>query len=59
MNSILLFTMGLWEWVILLLIIIVLFGARKIPGLAKGFGKGIRLFKEELDSKKEDNKENN
>ena len=33
------------ELLIILLIIIVLFGARKIPDLAKGLGEGIRNFK--------------
>lgn len=36
---------GMPELVLILLIIIVLFGARKIPELAKGLGEGIRNFK--------------
>ena len=40
--------MGLgWpEILIILLIIVVLFGARRIPELAKGLGEGIRNFKQ-------------
>lgn len=34
------------EWVIILLGIIVLFGGKKIPELARGLGKGMREFKE-------------
>lgn len=37
------------ELVILLLIIVVLFGGKKIPELAKGLGKGIREFNEAKD----------
>ncbi|MFP5262890.1 MAG: twin-arginine translocase TatA/TatE family subunit [Blastocatellia bacterium] len=37
--------LGMPEMVIILLIIIVLFGSRKIPELAKGLGEGIRNFK--------------
>lgn len=37
--------LGIPELVIILLIIIVLFGSRKIPELAKGLGEGIRNFK--------------
>ncbi len=32
------------EWIIILIAIIVLFGGRKIPELARGIGKGIREF---------------
>jgi len=34
-----------WEWVIILLAVLLLFGAKKLPELAKGLGKGIREFK--------------
>ena len=37
---------GGWELVIIVLVIILLFGAKKIPELAKGIGKGIREFKD-------------
>lgn len=33
------------EWLILGLVIILLFGAKKIPELARGLGSGIREFK--------------
>jgi sec-independent protein translocase protein TatA len=34
------------HWLIVLAIILLLFGGRKIPELAKGLGEGIRNFKE-------------
>lgn len=34
------------HWLIVLAIILLLFGGRKIPELAKGLGEGIRSFKE-------------
>ncbi len=37
------------ELMILLLIIIVMFGGKKIPELARGLGKGIREFNEAKD----------
>ncbi|HMG32546.1 MAG TPA: twin-arginine translocase TatA/TatE family subunit [Blastocatellia bacterium] len=37
--------LGMPELLIIALIIIVLFGARRIPELAKGLGEGIRNFK--------------
>lgn len=37
------------HWIIVLIIIVLLFGAKKIPELAKGVGKGIKTFKKELE----------
>ena len=36
---------GFKEWIVILIVIILLFGAKRIPDLAKGLGKGIREFK--------------
>ncbi len=35
-----------WEWIILAMLILLLFGGKKIPELMRGLGKGIRSFKE-------------
>lgn len=40
------FGMGGWEVVLILAVVLLLFGARKLPELAKGLGKGIREFKD-------------
>ncbi len=37
--------LGMQELLVILLIIMVLFGAKKIPDLASGLGKGIKEFK--------------
>ena len=37
--------MGPQELIVILLIILILFGAKKLPELAQGLGKGIREFK--------------
>lgn len=34
------------EWIIIALIVLIFFGAKKIPELARGLGKGIREFKD-------------
>lgn len=39
---------GMWEIFWVFLIVILLFGGRKIPEIAKGLGKGIRDFKSAL-----------
>ena len=36
------------ELIVILLIVVLLFGAKKIPDLAKGIGKGIKDFKNEM-----------
>lgn len=36
---------GIWELIIILVIVMVLFGAKRLPELAKGLGQGITEFK--------------
>jgi len=36
---------GPTEWVLIILVLVLLFGAKKIPELAKGLGQGIKEFK--------------
>ncbi|MSU41750.1 MAG: twin-arginine translocase TatA/TatE family subunit [Pedosphaera sp.] len=36
---------GMWEAVIIMVAILIFFGAKKLPELAAGLGKGIREFK--------------
>ena len=47
-SNMLLFLGGLGgtELIIILFVVLLLFGARKIPELARGMGKGIREFKD-------------
>lgn len=45
-QSLLFFSMGGQEIFLILLMVLLLFGAKKIPELAKGLGKGIREFKD-------------
>ena len=40
--------MGATEWIVLGLVVVLLFGGKKIPELAKGIGKGIKNFKSEM-----------
>ncbi len=45
-NQFLISMPGGGEWLWIILAIIILFGGRKLPELAKGLGKGIRDFKD-------------
>ncbi len=50
--------LGGWEILIIVLVILLLFGGRKIPELMKGLGSGIKEFKDATkddDGKKPDN----
>ena len=37
-----------WEWIIILAIILLLWGAPKLPGLAKSMAQSMRIFKKEM-----------
>lgn len=37
-----------WEWVIILAIVLLLWGAPKLPGLAKSMAQSMRIFKKEI-----------
>ena len=39
------FGMGPWELLIIFLVVLVLFGAKRLPEIASGLGKGIKEFK--------------
>src|SRR5436190_16436524 len=46
MNTMLaVFGIGGWEVILILAVVLILFGAKKLPDLAKGLGQGIREFK--------------
>ena len=68
MTNLLLFNLWFiqgWEWVIVALVILLLFGGKKIPELMRGLGKGVKSFKDGMneieteiksDTKKDDEK---
>lgn len=42
------------EWIIIALVILLLFGGKKIPELMKGLGKGVKSFKDGVNEAKEE-----
>ena len=46
LNTTLLGMIGPWQVVIILAIVLLLFGGKKIPELMKGLGKGMKEFKD-------------
>ncbi len=45
---------GAGELLIIFLVVLILFGAKKIPDLAQGIGKGMREFKKALNDVEDD-----
>ncbi|GLB83813.1 Sec-independent protein translocase protein TatA [Mycobacterium kiyosense] len=45
-----------WHWVILAVVVIVLFGAKRLPDAARSLGKSLRIFKSEVREMQSENK---
>ena len=64
MTNLLVFGIGMQEVLIIALIVLLLFGGKKIPELMKGLGKGVKSFKDgmkeiETDDNQEDKEKAN
>lgn len=52
--------LGTWEIIIIVLVVLLLFGGKKIPELMRGLGKGVKSFKDGVhgvEDKQEEKKE--
>ena len=47
------FGLGTWELILILLIILVIFGAGKLPELGANLGKGIKNFRKSIQDTKD------
>ena len=45
-----------WHWVVLAIVVIALFGYRKLPDAARSVGRSLRIFKTEIKGMSEDDK---
>ncbi len=45
---------GIWQIVLIVIVVLLLFGGKKIPELMKGLGKGVRSFKEGMNGEESD-----
>jgi sec-independent protein translocase protein TatA len=50
-------TLGGWEWIIILVIVIIIFGVGKLPQVGGALGKSIREFREASANKDNEPKE--
>ena len=55
----LLFGIGMQEVIVIALIVLLLFGGKKIPELMKGLGKGVKSFKDGMKEIEADDKDDN
>ncbi|MBQ6087833.1 MAG: twin-arginine translocase TatA/TatE family subunit [Bacteroidales bacterium] len=54
MNHLLIFNLGAGEIVVICLVVLLLFGGKKIPELMKGLGKGVKSFKQGMNEIEKD-----
>lgn len=57
MNTLLFLGLGMQEILLIALIVLLLFGGKKIPELMRGLGKGVKSFKEGLNDVEASTKE--
>ncbi|SPT54017.1 Sec-independent protein translocase protein TatA [Actinomyces bovis] len=43
-----------WHWIVVLVVVLLLFGANKLPELAGSIGKSMKVFKKEVKELRED-----
>ncbi len=48
LEGVIMFGMGPWELLLVFLAILLLFGAKRLPDIAQGLGKGIREFRKAM-----------
>lgn len=56
-TSILLGMIGPWQIVLIVLVVLLLFGGKKIPELMRGLGKGVREFKDGINPDENEKKD--
>ena len=49
--------LGTWEIILIVLVILLIFGGKKIPELMRGLGKGVKSFKDGVNGKEEEKDE--
>lgn len=54
MTTFLLAGLGIWEIILIVLVILLFFGAKRIPDLMKSLGKGVKSFKAGLNDLEKD-----
>lgn len=37
-----------WHWIVVIVVLVILFGSKKLPDAARGLGRSMRIFKSEI-----------
>ena len=45
-----------WHWAIVAIVLLILFGSKKLPDAARGLGQSLRIFKSEVKEMQKDGK---
>ncbi|MCP2265351.1 Sec-independent protein translocase subunit TatA [Promicromonospora thailandica] len=45
-----------WHWIVLLVVVLLLFGSTRLPGLAKSVGQSMKIFRKEMKDLRDDDK---
>mgnify|MGYP001398487700 FL=1 len=53
-NNLAFLNLGPWEILLILVVVLILFGAKRLPELARGLGQGINEFRDAVDSSKKE-----
>jgi sec-independent protein translocase protein TatA len=48
------FNLGVWELLIIMLVVLLIFGAKRLPEIGQSMGKGIREFKKSIKDVRQD-----
>ncbi|MBR4230325.1 MAG: twin-arginine translocase TatA/TatE family subunit [Bacteroidales bacterium] len=51
--------LGTWEIIIIVLVVLLLFGGKKIPELMRGLGKGVKSFKDGVNGVEDTDRDRN
>ncbi|MDX2355392.1 Sec-independent protein translocase subunit TatA [Dietzia sp. PP-33] len=49
--------LSIWHWLIVLAVVLLLFGSKKLPEAARGLGRSMRIFKSEIKEMQNDDKQ--
>ncbi|MFI9486286.1 Sec-independent protein translocase subunit TatA [Promicromonospora sp. NPDC052451] len=46
-----------WHWIVLLVVVLLLFGSTRLPGLAKSVGQSMKIFRKEIKDMRDDGRQ--